>query len=54
MDTRTVDGPASLDVTVEELERMDAPDWSWGDFSSGFGNGALVAGAVATGWSLST
>jgi hypothetical protein len=42
-------GLAELSLHAEELESLDALEWSWGDFFGGVGIGLGVAGMVAAG-----
>jgi hypothetical protein len=42
-------GLAELSLQAEELESLDALEWSWGDFFGGVAVGLGVAGMVAGG-----
>jgi len=45
-------GLAELSLQAEELESLDALEWSWGDFFGGVGIGLGVVGLVAAGVAL--
>ena len=45
-------GMAELQLQAEELESLEALEWSWGDFFGGVAIGLGVVGLVAAGAAL--